>query len=154
MSNISQIHEELFRNNETRRVVLKMRAQSLDLEDLRSSTYRVINDMFPDWENDNRVLFLAAEIWGDRAFMAIDINNHEYNFQTAHKTKIVFPVHVLWLHKRKGWILVRWPQEDKKLAERLAYLHNINGFAATPFLENHNFRVIHANPRDFSWTRA
>lgn len=65
------------------------------------------------------------EIWGDRAFLAIDINNREYNFDTAHKATTVLPVYVLRLH-RKRWALVRWLRENQPVAERLAYLHNAN----------------------------
>lgn len=149
MSDISEIHQELFKNTEPRRVVLKVHTDKLDPQDYHTSVGEVVNEIFPDWKADDRVLFLAIEIWGDRTFMAIDLNNHDYDFEQAHKVKPVLPVYVLWKHRRKGWILVRWPQEDQSLAEKIAYLHNANGFTETPFLEDHNSQVIHANPREF-----
>lgn len=76
--------------------------------------------------SDPRILFHAMEIWGDGAFLAIDINNRRYKFYTAHKTTTGLPVYVLRLH-RKRWALVRWPRENQPVAERLAYLHNANG---------------------------
>jgi hypothetical protein len=82
--------------------------------------------------------------------MAIDVNSHEYNFDTAHKNTTVIPVYVLWQHRRRGWVIVRWSQEDEPLAAKLADLYNVNSFdATTPFLENYNARIVHANPREF-----
>ena len=43
--------------------------------------------------------------------------------------------------------------EDGPLAEKLAYLHNANGYGvATPFLEDHNTRIVHDNIREFALT--
>lgn len=151
MTNLSDIRREIFRNTEARRIVIKVRTESLDPRDYRASAYEVVNEVFPGWEHDIRVLFLAIEAWGERTYMAIDINHHNYDFGTAHKTNTILPVYVLQQYrKRKGWALVRWPQEDEPLATKLAYLHNVNGFGIpTPFLENHNARVVHDNPREF-----
>ncbi|KAL3482109.1 hypothetical protein BJX99DRAFT_217385 [Aspergillus californicus] len=83
------------------------------------------------------------------ARLSIDINRDDYNYETAHKDKTVLPVYVLRKH-RGNWVLLRWPREDERLAAELAELHRVTGYgAATPFLENHNSRVIYANPREF-----
>lgn len=80
--------------------------------------------------------------------MAMDINNSEYDFDTAHEAKIILPVHVVWQHKRRGWFLVRWPQEDEPLAAKIANLHDLDGFDTNmPFLANYNERVVYENPR-------
>lgn len=149
MANVSDIRKEIFKNSEAQRIVIKVHTQNLDSQEIRKSAYSFVDGIFPDWEHDNRILFLAIEVWGDRTFMAIDINNFDYNFDTAHKSTTVLPVFVL-SKKRENWNLIRWPKEDKSLAEKLAYLHNANGFDRTPFLENHNSRVVHANPRVLS----
>lgn len=151
ITNLSDIRREIFKTPSTKRIVIRVHTGSLDPQDYRTSASRVVNEVFPDWEYDSRILFLAIEIWGDRAFMAIDINNHDYDFLTAHKTKTVFPVYVLReFRKRKGWALVRWPMEDGLLATKLAYLHNVNGFGvATSFLEDHHTCIVHDNIREF-----
>ncbi|GIK00116.1 hypothetical protein Aspvir_004134 [Aspergillus viridinutans] len=150
MSNIAEVREKIFERKEAQRIIIKVHTEKLDSQDYRVSAYNFVNEIFPDWENDKRILFLAIEIWGDRTYMAVDINNYDYNFDTAHKNKTILPVYVLWQHRRRGWVMIRWPQEDERLATKLADLHNVNGFdATTPFLENYNTRIVHANPREF-----
>lgn len=87
--------------------------------------------------------------------MVIDINNFDYNFDTAHETKTILPVYVVWQHKRRGWFIVRWPQEDGPLATKVAELHMLNGFnATTPSLADYNnTRVVYDNPRYLSKNR-
>ena len=140
MGNLSNIREEIFSNGNAKRIVIKVNTKSLDSQDYRTSAYRIVNEFFPDWECDNRVLFLAIEVWGNRIYIAIDINHHDYNFDTAHKTKTILPVYVLRQHgKGRGWALIRWPQEDEPLGAKLTDLHNANGFdVKTPFLKNYN----------------
>lgn len=151
MATLSDIRDDIFKNNETKRIIVRVRAESLDSQGYHALAYKVINEVFPGWESDTRVLFLAIEIWRNRMFLAVDIHNHDYDFNTAHRTKTVLPVYILRQHRGdKQWALIRWRREDVSLAEKLAYLHNANGFdGLTPFLENHNSRVVHANPREF-----
>ncbi|KAA8642592.1 hypothetical protein EYZ11_006948 [Aspergillus tanneri] len=149
MANIADIREKIFENKDAQRIVIKLHTEKLDSQDYRASAYKIVNEIFPNWERDNRILFLAIEIWGDRTYMAIDVNNYDYKFETAHKTKTILPVYVLRQHRKRGWAIIRWPQEDKPLATKLADLHNVNGFAATPFLENYNTRIVHDQPREF-----
>ncbi|PLB55825.1 hypothetical protein P170DRAFT_506337 [Aspergillus steynii IBT 23096] len=99
---------------------------------------------------DSRVLFLAIDVWSERAFLVIDINHHDYDFDTAHKDTAVFPVCVLRQRGRgRDWVLIRWPREDEPLAAMLADLHNVNGSDPIPFLEDHTSRLVHASPREF-----
>lgn len=150
MANLSDIRKEILENDIAKRIVIKVKTKSLDSQDYRASANRVVSEVFPDWENDPRVLFLAIDVWSERTFIVIDINHHDYDFGTAHKAKTVFPVFVLRQHgRRQDWVLIRCPQEDEPLGAQLADLHNVNGFDATPFLENHNSRIVHANPREF-----
>ena len=150
MANISEIREEIFKNNNTQRIIVKMRKHSENLtsQEIRDSAYNVVHEIFPDWEQDSRVLFLAIEVWSDHTYLAIDINHHNYNFDTAHQSTAVFPVFVLSKKRRRGWKLVRWPLGEMMLTKKLAYLHNVHGFdTPTPFLESHISGTVHANPR-------
>ena len=134
MSSIIEIREKIFEKAEAQRLVIRVHTDKLDSCDYRVSAGNFVNEIFPNWEDDSRVRFLAIEIRGDRRFMSIDVNNFGYDFDTAHETKTTLPVYILWLHERKGWFLVRWPQEDGPLATKLAELHGLNGYdAVTPF---------------------
>lgn len=152
-SSLSDIRDEIFKNSMAQRIIIKVQTKILDSQDYRGSAYRVVSEIFPGWERDSRILFLAIEIWGERVFLAIDINHHDYNFKTAHKSTTILPVSVLREHRRsgRGWNLIRWPQEDRPIAKTVADLHNANGFdVQTPFLANHNSPVIYSNPRHLS----
>ncbi|PLB46011.1 hypothetical protein P170DRAFT_439697, partial [Aspergillus steynii IBT 23096] len=148
MSNVTEIRERIFERTEAQRLVIKLHTEKLDSVDYRVSTCKFINELFPDWEKDPRIRFLAVEIRGDRTFMIVDVNNFDYDFDTAHKTETILPVYVLWQHKRKGWFLIRWPQEDGPLATKVAELHRLNGFdATTPFIADFNTSVVYDKPR-------
>ncbi|KAJ5110333.1 hypothetical protein NUU61_001590 [Penicillium alfredii] len=151
MANLFDIRKEIFGSDDTKRIVIKVNTNILDSQDYRASANGVASEIFPEWERDSRVHFLAIDVWSERTFMVIDINHHDYDFHTAHKTKAILPVYVLQQRRRnRPWTLIRWPQEDGPLAASLADLHNVNGFdTLTPFLENHNSRIVHANPREF-----
>lgn len=127
-TDLSELRQEIFKNDEAKRIVVKVRTESQDTEEHRASAYRAASEMFPDWERDRRALFLAIEAWGERTFMAIDVKSHDYDFATAHKNKTVLPVYVLrQSRKRKIWALIRRPREDESLATNLEGLHNVAG---------------------------
>lgn len=150
MASLSDIRKEILEIDIPKRIIIKLKTGSLDSQDYRASANSVVSEVFPDWESDPRILFLAIDVWSERTFIVIDINHHDYDFSTANKAKTVFPVFVLRQHgKRRDWVLIRWPQGDEPLGAQLADLHNVSGFDATPFLENHNSRIVHANPREF-----
>jgi hypothetical protein len=150
MADLSEIREEIFKDNTAKRIVIKLNTDSLDAQDYRGSAYRVVSEAFPNWESDRRIRFIAIDVWSERTFIVIDINHYDYDFSTAHKAQTIFPVYVLRQYrKRRGWALIRWPPEDEPLSTKVADLHNVNGFdVPTPFLENHTSRIVHANPRD------
>lgn len=150
MPNLSDIRREIL-ENDAKRIVIKVRTKNLDPQDYRASAYGVASEIFPEWESDSRILFLAIDVWSERSFIVIDIHHRDYDFGTAHKTKKILPAYVLrQLGRSRGWALIRWPQEDEPLADKVADLHNVNGFdTPTPFLEDHTSRLVHANPREF-----
>ncbi|KAJ5890801.1 uncharacterized protein N7473_007029 [Penicillium subrubescens] len=149
MTTLSNIRNDIFNDILQKRINIKVKTKTLNPEDYRTSTYYIVNEVFPDWTNDPRILFLAIDIWSERTFIVIDINNYAYDFLSAHEIKTVLPVCVLQKHKRRqDWVLARWPAEDEPLSEKLADLHNVTGFdAILPFLEDHTSRIVHENPR-------
>uniref|UniRef100_A0A093V7Y9 Uncharacterized protein n=1 Tax=Talaromyces marneffei PM1 TaxID=1077442 RepID=A0A093V7Y9_TALMA len=147
MSNLSNIRKELFEGS-ARRVIIRVKTESRNSEDCRATAYRTVNEIFPNWERDSRVLFLAIQVWADRIFMNIDVNHANYNYQTAHRDKTILPVYVLRAH-RGNWGLVRWFKDDERVAMELAELHRVTGYGAViPFFENHNSQIVYDNPRE------
>ncbi|PLB55657.1 hypothetical protein P170DRAFT_506212 [Aspergillus steynii IBT 23096] len=146
----SDIRQGLFKDDTAKRIVIKVKTQTLNPESYFASATNVVSEILPGWESDPRMLLLAIDLWSERTFIVIDINNRDYNFRTAHKNTTVFPVYVLRQHgRRQDWVLVRWHQLDERMSLQLADLHRVNGYDATlPFLENHNTRIVHENPRD------
>jgi hypothetical protein len=150
MSNITGTREQIFERKRAQRIIIKLHIENLDSQDYRFSAYKFVNGIFPNWENDKRILFLAlkygetALIWPSTSIaMSTTLIRHT-------KTQLSSQSMPLWQHRRRGWVIVRWPQEDEPLAAKLADLHIVNGFdVTTPFLENYNAQVVNANPREF-----
>ncbi|GKZ33523.1 hypothetical protein AbraIFM66950_003425 [Aspergillus brasiliensis] len=151
MSDIFNIREQIFLNNDTKRIVMKINTDRLDPDDHRNSAKRILNEIPPNWEeSNNRVIFLAVEIFHDRTYMAFDINHVTYDFHTAHLDKIILPVYLLRrIHQGRYWALIRLSQEDDdRLCTRLADLHEAYGYdAELPIVEDHTSIIVHANPR-------
>ncbi|KAB8259363.1 hypothetical protein BDV32DRAFT_159301 [Aspergillus pseudonomiae] len=146
----SDIREDLFKDDTAKRIVIKVKTKTLNPSSYLTSAKNIVNEIFPRWESDHRILFLVIDVWSERTFMVIDINNRNYDFRTAHNNTMMFPVYVLRQHgRRQTWVLIRWHQLDERMSLQLADLHRVNGYEATlPFLEDHNSRIVHANPRD------
>ncbi|PWY71112.1 hypothetical protein BO94DRAFT_578853 [Aspergillus sclerotioniger CBS 115572] len=148
LSNLPDVREEILKDN-AKRIIIRAKTESLYSEDCRATAYRIVSEIFPGWEQDSRILFLAIEVWHNRIFINIDVNRDNYNYDTAHKDKTILPVYVLRRH-RGNWVLLRWPKEDGPVAAQLAEVYRVTGYGAkTPFFENHNSRIVHANPREF-----
>ncbi|CAG7956065.1 unnamed protein product [Penicillium salamii] len=151
MANLPEIRREILENDTAKRIVLKLKTERLDSQDYRTSAKRVVSEIFPDLETDTRIRIIVIDVWTERTFIVIDINRHDYDFETADEDKTILPVSVLRQHgRRKNWVLVRWPREDENLATQVANLHRLNGFEPTPFLQDHNTRICYANPRNLS----
>ncbi|CAG8365030.1 unnamed protein product [Penicillium salamii] len=149
MTNLPDIRNQIFEDGITKRIVIKMKNENLDSQDYRTSATKIVSEVFPEWESDPRILFLAIDVCSERTFIVLDINHHEYDFNTAHKAKTVFPAFVLRQHKRRrDWVIFRWPQGDEYLSAHSADVHNVNGFDPPPFLEDHKSHLEHVNPRD------
>ncbi|GKZ23463.1 hypothetical protein AbraIFM66951_008497 [Aspergillus brasiliensis] len=150
MSDSFNIREQIFLNNDTKRIVMKINTDRLDPHDHRNSAKRILENILPNWEEDNRVNLLAVEVFHDRTYMAFDINHVTYDFHTAHLDKTILPVYLLrWIHQGRHWALIRLSQEDDdRLCTRLADLHEDHGYdVELPIVEDHTSIIVHANPR-------
>ncbi|OJZ85789.1 hypothetical protein ASPFODRAFT_207635 [Aspergillus luchuensis CBS 106.47] len=115
MSNISNIREEILKDN-AKRIIIRVKTEGS--EDCRDTAYRIVGEIFPNWKQDNRILFLAIQVWGNRIFVNVDVNGDNYNYDTAHKDQTVLPTSIM------GQLLTtKWLPYMAALA--------IQGFAAT-----------------------
>jgi hypothetical protein len=148
MASLPNIREQIFESQDAKRIVMKLKTRHLDSHDYVRSVKGIFDDILPDWESDQRILFLAIEIFSDRIYPVFDINHNEYNIRTAHKDSKSLPVYLLRpAHKRNESALVRVPQEDEYIRERIAELHRLHGDKAKlPLIEDHTKRIVHANP--------
>ncbi|GAT30957.1 hypothetical protein RIB2604_03701670 [Aspergillus luchuensis] len=89
MSNLSNIREEILKDN-AKRIIIRVKTKGS--EDCRDTAYRIVGEIFPDWKQDNRILFLAIQVWGNRIFVNVDVNGDNYNYDTAHKDQTVLPI--------------------------------------------------------------
>jgi hypothetical protein len=95
----------------------------------------------------SQTTFLAATIYpGRHSYFVLDLNNVDYNYETAHHDKTHIPVYVLRLSKRKP-ILFRREVLDKTLAETLAALHEVHGQDTLPVFDDYNQFIQYPNPR-------
>ncbi|RAL14861.1 uncharacterized protein BO97DRAFT_412162 [Aspergillus homomorphus CBS 101889] len=146
----SEISEELLKDDDAKRLVIKINAKRLQHHDYRGSACAFFRETFPDWEDDSRINFLHIEVRGGRVFLVIDINHLEYDFKTAHTIDDTsLPVYVLSSHY-KLWALVRWPQYDDYATIQMAHLHMLNGYdAVTPFFVDNSKHMLYSNPRNY-----
>ncbi|KAL4931251.1 uncharacterized protein BDV17DRAFT_256358 [Aspergillus undulatus] len=66
MAELSDIREQIFKNNDPKRIVIKLNTERLDSQEYRASASEVISEVFPNWELDDRVRFLAVAVWSDQ----------------------------------------------------------------------------------------
>ncbi|KAL4797013.1 hypothetical protein BDV19DRAFT_387553 [Aspergillus venezuelensis] len=149
----SDLREVVFQANDPKRLVIRLKTTQLDSTDYRSYSADFISQIFPSWQTDPRIRFLAIGIWTYRTFLVLDINNTQYSFETAHSDRTILPVHVIRQYRRNSnWAMIRWAPEDILLAANLANMHNRHGWGAElPFLEDRTdiSTMVFANPREF-----
>jgi hypothetical protein len=84
---------------------------------------------------------------GKRSFFVVDLNNTDYNYETAHECKAPIPVYVLRLSTNEPTIR-RKECLDKSIAEILADMHRGHGRKPLPLFEDHNDpNLSYPNPR-------
>jgi hypothetical protein len=148
MDTLASIHEKVFENSDAKRIVMKLDTNRLDSDNYANSAKTVLNEIFPGWENDSRILFRAIIVHVRRTFMAIDINHHDYNFATAHIDEKPIPAYCLLRNKQK-WTFYRMSQkEDIDFCQRLARLHQSHGYKVyPPLVEDCTSVIVHSDPR-------
>lgn len=145
-----QVHNAL-KTHPSIRILGALPTKCLDSEDYLTSVSSMIEPFVTVWKETALTHLVAVEVWPRTSHFALDLNNHKYNFDTAHEEKIVLPVFLLqYFRKRKLWHLQRFPRQDIPLADRIAVLHHANGEDATPFLQDHTKIITHYAPRSIT----
>lgn len=92
---------------------------------------------------------MAANIYpGKHSYFALDVNNLNYDYETAHTDTTLVPVYHLRLSKRKISI-TRQPVLDATVAGRLREMHNGHGHDPLPLLDDFTRMMEYRNPRSY-----
>lgn len=145
------VNEQVFdalRAHPSIRILGDLPTDRLDPADYLNSVSSAIHEFITAWKKKADVRFLAVEVWARHTYFAIDLNNNQYDYDTAHLNIIILPVYLLRLSSRSAsWTILRYQQQDIHLANRIADLHQANGQNPTPFLEDHTGIIMHYTPR-------
>lgn len=123
----------------------------LDPEDYLESIRPFISETeqcLQEYHPDNKTRFVAVKICrGNHSYFILDLNNTDYNYETAHECKTLIPVYVLRLSKRQP-TLFRKRELDKTIAKVLRNMHNLHGQDPLPLFDNHyDENLQYCNPR-------
>ncbi|KAE8153178.1 hypothetical protein BDV25DRAFT_127387 [Aspergillus avenaceus] len=90
--------------------------------------------------------YLAVKRFGGRhSFFVLDLNNVEYDYDSAHENRSPIPVYILRLSRNPK--IFRHAPQDQQLADKLAELHNLHGDDPLPLFDDHTKPIIYAFPR-------
>ncbi|RAL06175.1 uncharacterized protein BO80DRAFT_2922 [Aspergillus ibericus CBS 121593] len=97
---------------------------------------------------NNEARFVAVNIYrGKHSYFVVDLNNTDYNYETAHECKTLIPVYVLRLSKRQPTIL-RKRELDETIAKTLRTMHDGHGQDPLPLFDNYyDENLQYRNPR-------
>lgn len=130
------------------RILGDLPTAELNPEDYVASVSTKIEDFVATWNKTAETRFLAVEVWTRHTYFALDLNNDQYDYQTAHLHSIILPVYLLRFSSRsRTWKFIRYQRQDVSIANRIATLHHANGQNPLPFLEDHTKMIIHLTPR-------
>lgn len=106
-----------------------------------------VQDSVAEFRPDIQTRFLAVNIYPERhSYFVLDLNNVHYDYETAHRNVTPIPVYVLRLSRRAR--IFRFKDQDKKLAVRLAEMHNGHGKDPLPLFDDFTKTVEYHSPRN------
>ncbi|KAJ5094674.1 hypothetical protein N7456_010535 [Penicillium angulare] len=140
MERINKTIFEAIEEHHAIRILGDLPTERLDSENYLSSTPGIIKDLTTLWEKKAQLRFLAVEVYPKHSYVALDFNNDKYDFETADKDMIILP-------KQRALEIFRHVPSDRRVAKRIADLHDGEGQNPTPFLEDHIKGVTFFSPR-------
>lgn len=134
-SRIDKKFQAAIKETPTIRLIVDIPPHLVDWSDPITSITTTINPFLSHWETQNKVNLLAVEIRHGHAYAAIEINNHNYDFKTAHKQTFVFPVYVLKVGRGFRWRFYRAPAVDVSVMNEIKTVHYLHREeVGTPYL--------------------
>ncbi|KAF4632695.1 hypothetical protein G7Y89_g5432 [Cudoniella acicularis] len=119
-----------------------------------------VRDILQSSTPNNKPLLrlLVIEIWGKRTFIVVDVNHHAYDSHTAHDpSKNNLVVYRIKVRRDGGCVMIsRDTRLDRRVNERVADLHRLNGVnASPPYLADHSpgaDPIQYTSPRPLSFS--
>lgn len=133
------------------RILGDLPTAELNSEDYLASVSAKIEDFIAAWNEIAETRLLAVEVRSLRTHFALDLNNDQYDYQTAHQHSVILPVYLLQFSSRsRTWKFSRFQRQGASLAERIAILHNAHGSksASFPRRPHQNYHALHASIHD------
>ncbi|RJE21403.1 hypothetical protein PHISCL_06273 [Aspergillus sclerotialis] len=81
------------------------------------------------------------------AYIVVDINNQEYDYDIAHTQTFAIRLYILHLSRKSKWTFFRRAIDDQRVARTIAELHRRNGQNPLPFLADHIKGSVYLSPR-------
>ncbi|KAJ5746223.1 hypothetical protein N7520_011405 [Penicillium odoratum] len=117
-----------------KRLILRIRTKNLKAANYFTSasywnsTSDTIEEIFPKWEDDKRILLRAIDVNRMPGWINIilDIHNYDYDPSTAHICETVIPIYKFKFSRQPGTpkiSLRRWPPGDEYVTKELAKAH-------------------------------
>lgn len=132
----------------TIRIIADLPTDLLNPDEYVHSASHIIKPFVDEWERKNYLIQpLVVDVYPRHTYAVVDINNKEYDYETAHKQITPLPVYILSLSKQKKWKFFRRSTTDKRAAEDIAELHQCNGQNPLPFLSDHINGTVYLSPR-------
>lgn len=148
-SNMDEINRQILDtvDNRTIRIVADVPTDLLRSEDFVISASDLIMPFRKQWETKNMTRLLAVDVYSHHAYIVIDINNLQYDYETAHNQTSPIPVYILRLSRSNKWSFFRRATDDQKIATSIAELHKCNGQNPLPFFADHIKGSVYLSPR-------
>jgi hypothetical protein len=104
-----------------------------------------VQESVKNYYSDAKTCFLALRILSRHSYFVVDVNNSDYNYETAHGITTPVPVYVLRLSKHVK--IYRTPTQDGNLAQILATMHWGHGNDPLPLVDDYTKPVVYHSPR-------
>lgn len=147
---VEEANEQVFKaieEHHTIRIIADVPTNFLRFEDLPTSAFDLIKPFLIQWEVHHLTRQLAVDLYPRHAYVVVDINNHEYDYDTAHEQTFALPIYILRLSRSNKWTFFRRAVDDKMIAMAVAELHRRNGQNPLPFLADHINGSVYLSPR-------
>lgn len=100
------------------RILGDLPSAELNPEDYLASVSAKIEDFIATWNQTAETRLLAVEAWSRSTHFALDLNNDQYDYQTAHRHSVILPVYLLrYSSRRRTWKFLRYQRQGAPLAE-------------------------------------